>query len=47
MLLKMYRDQILEPVIKPWLLKGQDFVLKKDGNSGYRKVHNRNIVWVV
>lgn len=47
MLFKMYRDQILELVVKPQLLKGQDFVLKKDGNSGYGKDHNRNIIQVV
>ena len=43
-LFKVYRDQILEPVVKPWLLEGQDFVLKEDVNNGYAKAHNRNIV---
>lgn len=32
MSLKVYRDQILELVAKPWLLEGQDFVLEKDGD---------------
>ena len=27
--LKVYSDQILEPIVKPWLLKGQDFVLER------------------
>lgn len=42
--LKVYRDQILEPVIKPWLLKSQDFILIEDCNSKNRKVYNRNII---
>lgn len=28
MSLKVYKDQILGPVVKPWLLKDQDYVLK-------------------
>lgn len=47
MSLKVYRDQILKPVVKPWLLESQDFVLKEDSNSGYGKAHNWNIVRVV
>jgi hypothetical protein len=30
---KAYIEQILEPVVKPLLDKGQDFVLFKDGDS--------------
>lgn len=45
MSLKVYRDQILEPVVKP-LLEGQDFVLEEDGDSGHGKAKNRNIVRV-
>lgn len=40
MLLKLYKNEILEPMVKLWLLKGQDFVLKKDSNSGHGKAHN-------
>lgn len=46
-LLKMYRNQILELVVKSWLLKGQDVILKKENRSGYGKTHNRNIIQVV
>ena len=39
----MYINQILEPVVKLWLLEKQDFVLK-DGDSEYGKVKICNIV---
>lgn len=42
--LQIYIDQILEPVVKPWLLEKQDFVLEEDGDSGHGKAKNRNIV---
>ncbi|KAF1937255.1 hypothetical protein EJ02DRAFT_477424 [Clathrospora elynae] len=32
---KGYINQILEPVVKPWLNEGQDFVLEEDGDSGH------------
>jgi hypothetical protein len=35
MSLQVYRDQILEPIVKPWLESGQDFVLEEDGDSGH------------
>ena len=41
---RVYRDQILEPVVKPWLVAGHDFVLEEDGDSGYGKAKTRNIV---
>lgn len=44
MSLKVYKNQILELVVKLWLLKSQDFVLKKDGHNRHRKTHNKNIV---
>ena len=44
MSLKVYSNQILKPVVKPWLLKGQDFVLEEDNKSGPRKAYNRNII---
>ena len=44
MSLQVYIDQILEPVVKPWLLEKQDFVLEEDGDSGHGKAKNRNIV---
>ncbi|KAF2026267.1 hypothetical protein EK21DRAFT_115950 [Setomelanomma holmii] len=31
----VYIDQIFEPVVKPWLERGDDFVLEEDGDSGY------------
>ena len=44
MLLQVYINQILEPVIKPWLLEKQDFVLEEDNDSEHGKAKNRNIV---
>lgn len=44
MSLQVYINQILKPVMKPWLLENQDFVLEEDGDSGYGKAKNRNIV---
>ncbi|KAF1978872.1 hypothetical protein BU23DRAFT_448526, partial [Bimuria novae-zelandiae CBS 107.79] len=35
MSLQAYRDQILEPIVKPWIDHGDDFVLKEDGDSGH------------
>jgi hypothetical protein len=32
---RAYIDQILEPVVKPWLEAGHDFVLEEDGDSGH------------
>lgn len=29
-----YIDQILEPIVKPWIDK-QDFVIEEDGDSGH------------
>ena len=44
MSLQVYINQILEPVVKPWLLEKQDFVLEEDGDSGHGKAKNCNIV---
>ncbi len=44
MSLQVYINQILEPVIKPWLLEKQDFVLEKDIDSRHSKAKNCNIV---
>ncbi|KAI9668715.1 MAG: hypothetical protein M1829_005255 [Trizodia sp. TS-e1964] len=30
-----YIDQILEPIVKPWIQSGADFVLEEDGDSGH------------
>jgi hypothetical protein len=35
MTLQVYRDQILEPIVKAWLQSGQDFVLEEDRDSGH------------
>ncbi|KAF2175431.1 hypothetical protein K469DRAFT_610770, partial [Zopfia rhizophila CBS 207.26] len=32
---KDYIKQILEPVVLPWINKGQQFILEEDGDSGY------------
>ena len=31
---QMYLDQILEPIVKPWIQMGQNFVLEEDGDAG-------------
>jgi hypothetical protein len=31
----VYRDIILEPIVKPWLQKDQQFVLKEDRDNRY------------
>ena len=31
----MYIDSILEPIVKPWIETGQNFVLEEDGDSGH------------
>ena len=32
---QVYRDAILEPIVKLWLDAGQDFILEEDGDSGH------------
>ncbi|KAK3311553.1 uncharacterized protein B0T15DRAFT_79628 [Chaetomium strumarium] len=39
-----YRDQILEPVVGPWLQAGNDFVLEEDVESGHSGKKGNNIV---
>lgn len=41
---QVYIDSILEPVVKPWLERGDDFVLEEDGDSGHGTGKTRNIV---
>ena len=31
---RVHIDSVLEPVVKPWLEPGEDFVLEEDGDSG-------------
>ena len=33
---QVYIDQILEPIVKPWIQVHQDFVLEEDGDLGHR-----------
>ena len=35
MKLSVYIDQILEPIVKPWLLAKQDFVLEEDRDASH------------
>ena len=32
---QVYIDQILDPIVKPWIQAHQDFVLEEDGDSGH------------
>jgi hypothetical protein len=34
MTLQVYRNQILEPIVKPWLIT-YDFILEEDRDLGY------------
>lgn len=45
MLLKAYKNQSLESVVKLWLIEGHDFVLEENSNSGYGKAKTRNIIY--
>jgi hypothetical protein len=40
---RVYIDSILEPIVKPWLDRGDKFVLEEDGDSGHGPGQN-NIV---
>lgn len=40
-----YINQILNPVVKPWLESGDDFILEEDGASGHGPSSNQNIVF--
>jgi len=45
---RAYVDNILEPVVKTWLNKGDDFVLEKNNDSGHGNVksaQNPAFVW--
>jgi hypothetical protein len=41
---QIYINFILELVVKPWLERGDDFVLKEDDDSGHDTGKTRNIV---
>ena len=32
---RVYIDSILEPVVKSWLKRGDDFIMEEDGDSGH------------
>jgi hypothetical protein len=42
--LKVYRDQILEPIVKPWLERGDSFILEEDNDSGHGGGSSSNMV---
>jgi hypothetical protein len=42
---KVYRDQILEPVVKPWLERGDKFIVEEDRASGHGHANNCNPAW--
>ncbi len=44
MTLQEYINQILEPMVKTWLLEKQDLVLEKYGDSKNGKAKNCNIM---
>ena len=41
---EVYINSVLEPVVKPWLDRGDDFVLVEDGDYGHGTGKGRNIV---
>lgn len=42
--LKVYRDQIPELLVKPWLDRGDQFILEEDNDSGHGGGSKNNIV---
>jgi hypothetical protein len=44
MIHKVYIEQILEPIVKPWIIARHDFVLEEDGDSGHGYGTNTNPV---
>ncbi|KAF1936403.1 hypothetical protein EJ02DRAFT_480679 [Clathrospora elynae] len=42
--LHVYRDQILEPVVKKWVQNDPPFILEEDNNSGHGGGSSSNIV---
>ena len=46
MTIKVYRDQILKPIVGSWLRAGHSFVLEEDNDSGHRgKMNNLITKW--
>jgi hypothetical protein len=41
---QVYIEQILDPIVKPWIEAGHDFALEEDGDSGHGPARNGNIV---
>ena len=41
---QVYIESVLDPVVKPWLERGDDFVLEEDGDSGHGTGKTRNAV---
>ena len=39
-----YIDQVLEPMVKPWLQAGEEFVLEEEGDSGHGPGRSDNMV---
>jgi hypothetical protein len=46
MSLQIYRDEILEGVVKLWLDASEEFILEEDGDSGHGTGRAKNIVKV-
>ncbi len=44
MTMKVYRDEILEPIVSSWLQAGHSFVLEEDNDSRHGGKKSRNIV---
>lgn len=40
---RAYIDQILDPVVRPWLEEGQDFILLEDNDSGHGPSRNNPV----
>lgn len=45
MSLKIYKDQIIELIVKLWLTEDHNFALEKDSDSVYKKIKTCNIVY--
>lgn len=42
--MQAYIDQVLEPVVKPWIDRGDQFILEEDSAPGHGQAKNQNIV---
>lgn len=40
----VYINKILKPIVKPWIDRGDNFILEEDGDLGHGNQHSTNLV---